>query len=971
MGIEVTTLPLDEPKAQPAAILLRPYQRKMVGAWQAFVDRGGQRGLIVAATGSGKSVTLSAIVSGMAEGDPGFTALLMAHRRELLDQLAGTMGKVAPHLPTSVHCGDRKAGRGSRVVAASVQSIGNATSEALSWLGPNLVVADEAHHSCFVAGTVVDGRPIESLRVGELVTSYNRRTSSPVSSRIVATMRREPDALVRVALDDGRTLVCTGDHAFFTPDAGKVPWTPASALVTGASVMVLPTDADTYNGKAQEDRSPELRRMRHVVPARSSQLHRDPLLLRGVQILCKGCSRQARRAPLFRVRRSRHRLRFAESGDGAARTGLLLGVVQSGVRLEGERGSHGGHQSSPRLSTHGGEQPDAIRTRSIEGVTLASGDGAPSAGARGQRQGADRASETSLGAAGLDHRVRGAHPCQACERDADALQDRHRGAQPHDRRRDRREESSHDLPQGAGRPQGCIPRLARVDRVEVLERGGDGRYGGLCPDGFVYDIEVERHHAFFANGVLVHNCAATYQNVFSRFGCYDDGGCHLLGVTATPHRLDNKALVGNVDKAIFEEIVFRYDIRDAIREGFLVDLRGYQAAAVELDLSKVKTKGKEGDYDQGALERAMNVEAINELALKSWREAADGRKAIVFCAGVDHAKAVADVFRLGGVPSEAIYGDMKREDREAAIARFRSGETLVLTNMDVLTEGFDCPDAGAVVLLRPTKSWSLYAQMLGRGLRTLPGVIEGIENGPDRRAAIRGSVKPDCVIVDVVGLTSAQKIENGADGTGDASLQGLVGLPPQLDIEGRTISDALDLWEELPEPVKAAAFRRPTSFSGLSAVLTQVEMLADVDVPPEVDAVGAGLYWIRTGESVYTVECGNDPRAGQRRATLSVDLLGGCSLRLSVGKHSRDYDLPETLAVAVKAAEVIIERTFANASALSSRNAKWRTADPTDAQLKVLRDAGIHEEVLGHLNKGKASAMIAMVRRQSVVGGEA
>ncbi len=588
---------------QPAPILLRPYQERMVGAWEAFLDRGGRRGLIVAATGTGKTTVVGAIVGAMLARDAAFRALTLAHRRELLDQMTARVGLMHPELAPQIHCGDRRAKEPARFVAASAQALGGAKSTALDWLRPDLVIADEAHHA----------------------------------------------------------------------------------------------------------------------PSR------------------------------------------------------------------------------------------------------------------------------------------------------------------------------------------------------------------------------------------------TWQNVFERFGCYESLGTRLLGVTATPHRLDNASLVGG--RAIFEEIVFRYDIRDAIREGFLVDLRGYRAAA-DFDLARVRTTA--GDYNQAQLERAINVEAVNRFAFESWERAAEGRKTIVFCSGVDHAKAIAETFREGGVSAEAVYGEMPREAREAALRRFRTGETRVLANMDILTEGFDSQDCGAVMLLRPTKSWSLFVQMVGRGLRTLPGVTEGMETGHERRHAIRGSAKPDAIIIDIVAVGGDKQVDANPDAELDANLNALVGLPTTMDLGGRTLMQALDEFELLPPPVRAAAYRRPTTFEGLSSVLMQVEMLAEVEVPEEAVEAGANLYWIRTGPSEYDLECGNAPGGYSRNAKLVQDLIGRCSLRLtSSGGRDETFGLPGDLPVAFRAAEAIVEKRFFGVARLAARRADWRSASPTGEQMRVLRERGIHEEVLAHLDRGHASAMLAMLDRAS------
>jgi superfamily II DNA or RNA helicase len=463
-----------------------------------------------------------------------------------------------------------------------------------------------------------------------------------------------------------------------------------------------------------------------------------------------------------------------------------------------------------------------------------------------------------------------------------------------------------------------------------------------------------------------HAAADSYQRVFTRFGCYDDVGASLLGVTATPHRLDNKALVGDASKAIFEEIVFRYDIVAAIKDGFLVDLKGYRAA-VDIDLTKVKTRA--GDYIQSQLEDVMNVDPVNHLAYESWCNAAGGRQTIIFCSGVDHAKAVAEVFNEKGVKAAAVYGDMPMHERISAINAFRDGQIKVLTNMDILTEGFDARECGCVILLRPTKSWSLFTQMVGRGLRTLPGVIDGIEFEPSeqRRSAIQGSRKPDCVVIDIVGLTGAHQVNERKNGDGEPSLNALVGLPEGLDLEGKTVVEALEAFEELPEIVKAAAARkRKLNFSELTAVLSQVEMLSEIESPEE--ACDSDLYWLKTGDLSYRLDCGSDrPEEGEaygvaRSATLQGDILGNWQLLLKSKHRNETHDMPDDLQQAFMVADGIIRKTFYGVANLASKKAAWRLGEPTPPQRQFLQAKGIDPAVVAQLTKGSASAMIGLIK---------
>jgi hypothetical protein len=126
------------------------------------------------------------------------------------------------------------------------------------------------------------------------------------------------------------------------------------------------------------------------------------------------------------------------------------------------------------------------------------------------------------------------------------------------------------------------PGIARVASVEILEPGSDGRFGGLCPDGFVYNLEVEHHHNYFAEGVLVHNChhatAKSYRRVIDYYR--QNPNLKVLGVTATPDRADEEAL-----GQVFDQVAFEYDILNAIHDGWLVPIEQQMVEIEGLDFS--------------------------------------------------------------------------------------------------------------------------------------------------------------------------------------------------------------------------------------------------------------------------------------------------------------------------------------------------------------------------------------------------
>jgi DNA repair protein RadD len=204
-----------------------------------------------------------------------------------------------------------------------------------------------------------------------------------------------------------------------------------------------------------------------------------------------------------------------------------------------------------------------------------------------------------------------------------------------------------------------------------------------------------------------HIGAAQWDEIFHRFP-----RARILGLTATPWRLDGQGL-----GRWYSTMVLGPTTAELIDEGSLSRFRLFAPAMP--DLSGVATTA--GDYQRGALAKAMDKPQIVGDAIGHYRALCSGKRAVVFAAGVENSQHIAAQFNEAGIPAEHVDGSMTAEHRDAAVERFRSGETLILSNADLFGEGFDVPAIEAAILLRPTKSLSLHLQQVGRALRPAPG----------------------------------------------------------------------------------------------------------------------------------------------------------------------------------------------------------------------------------------------------------
>lgn len=227
-----------------------------------------------------------------------------------------------------------------------------------------------------------------------------------------------------------------------------------------------------------------------------------------------------------------------------------------------------------------------------------------------------------------------------------------------------------------------------------------------------------------------HIVAPTYAKIIE--ACQEKNPkMYLSGWTATPERGDKLSL-----KRFFTNVADKITIRELVGLGFLVP-----PAAFVVDLgvqSRLQEVEKRASHfgDQAAVAEILDTRPINEEVVKHWREKAYGRKTIVFCSTVQHARDVAETFEQDGIKAGLIHGDMPDTERRHTLSSFDRGDTTVLCNVAVLTEGFDSQPVGCVILLRLCSEKGPMIQMIGRGLRTVdPEIYPGV-------------VKKDCVVID-------------------------------------------------------------------------------------------------------------------------------------------------------------------------------------------------------------------------------
>ena len=437
-----------------------------------------------------------------------------------------------------------------------------------------------------------------------------------------------------------------------------------------------------------------------------------------------------------------------------------------------------------------------------------------------------------------------------------------------------------------------VPTLGRAESERILK---------YPKDYFKCIVIDEAHHA----------AAPTYRRILDYFN-----PSLLLGVTATPQRSDSTRLTD-----VFDEIVYYKTIQDLIEDGYLCSLVGYRIKT-DTDISGVATN--EGDYNASQLEDAIDTPQRNAHIVAAYHTLVPESKAIVFCAGVKHANNLASSFSATKVSTEVIVGDTSSYDREHILARFKSGETKVLVNVGVLTEGFDEPSIETIVLARPTRSTLLYTQIVGRGTRLYEG-------------------KPHCTILDFADTTKGKK---------PIGLPSLLGLPPEFDLQGQDLIEVAKKYKELEDYCPGEAVR-VLDLNDIELAYKRINLFMPPP-PNEFVQQHSRFVWAEVGENHFHLGINNN-----NSIRIYIDALGRWVVEFRYHSQTKNethiLGYPEDMRESFVRADRWITNNFE--SNLIESDAAWRADGPSDAQRKLLKRIAV--PVTSDMTKGTASQIIS------------
>lgn len=227
----------------------------------------------------------------------------------------------------------------------------------------------------------------------------------------------------------------------------------------------------------------------------------------------------------------------------------------------------------------------------------------------------------------------------------------------------------------------------------------------------------------------------------------------LVGLTATPQRLDGMSLLN-----LFDEITVNKDIKWGIDNGWLVEI---EAVRVRTEVSLSEVRKTAGEFNLGQLERAVNTPVRNHLIVIKYKELSAGKQAIVFCVDVQHCIDLCKAFTDSGIRAAFVVGDKRLcPDRQGIVREYKAGSIDVLLTVMVLNKGFDHDMIETVIMARPTMSTVVYMQGIGRGTRPQRGTVDGLSTAQERITAIQNSRKRKLLVIDIVDNTVKHSLVN-------------------------------------------------------------------------------------------------------------------------------------------------------------------------------------------------------------------
>jgi len=660
-----------------------------LAAATAAIDAG--RGILKLATNAGKSEVAVAVIKYL-----GLPTVFLVPGVDLLHQ---TRKRFALRLGVPLNeigaIGDGLFIVGKLVTIATVDTLHSRQDEPevknlleVVW---QVVFVDE----CFPAGTLIGNRTIESIKVGDTVDSFDEKRGSFVKKKVVKLFKSVPHAMVQVRVGD-RTISCTAGHPFFTQNGWK-----AAAALTCSDYVLYTSLHEEHSVRALPNQYPiciNKQEPHSILPFMS---HRSA---RGTSETCD--------TSMCLVHQP-NRVGRAATAPGKAPSVLFNSMLHA-MEAQAQIG-HGETNSTKVRSSvfraYEKEQSYAKSSRASKTKSIIAANELETSNSWRKRATATDPRVTAVVCTGLGH-------CSDPNKNAsdirlpNKLQNRHRQQRVKDCHRSGRWLPLHEGAANTGQEEGRLSSWVRVDSVTILKQGSDHTFGGVCPDGYVYNFEVEDTHTYVANGFVVHNChgagSDTFYDVLDVMTAY-----FRYGMSGTPlDRSDgaNLRLIAQTG-----EVLYEVSNRELIACGVSVP------AHVEIKRIE-EPKTTDGHYKTAHTKAVVQNDFLNG-DIEQWvpEQVAKGLQVVILIREIAHGAALEKRLRKHVPASLFISGEEETSTRVQALEDLSSGKLRCLIGTSILYQGIDAPNIDVLVFADLGKSKIAVLQAIGRGLRQRHG----------------------------------------------------------------------------------------------------------------------------------------------------------------------------------------------------------------------------------------------------------
>jgi DNA repair protein RadD len=686
---------------------LRDYQIESIEKGIKFLlGKSQKNSIIVAPTGSGKSLIIANIAKVLAGN-----TIIFQPSKELLEQnyeKYTSYGEVADIYSASA--GQKTIGK------VTFATIGSVVNKPELFNEFQYCIVDE----CFPRGSLVDGKAIEEIKVGDLINSYNHKKNILEKKKVVATSRKTHYGnLIELKTERGDAFFCTPNHPIFVKKLGYIPAyllylrinelsNIGSDHLEKSKEILHDLRRDSFRRISSEEKKSLLRSkmLSHKLATKNTK-NRNEVFLLWRTLDTNGVQKKI----FFKIKQS---ILFKRMFGASAisKTNRTREESQRIVGMEGKSLKENERKKSNVDGWHKRKNDRIIKGQNIFRQ-------------RWQRQ-INKATNfitlrnrTANGIPYLDKRSKTHVPIAA-----ELLQSRFSVSSKKDCYRSRRGFSQTKKMEILRPSENGGFEFVGVESCSIHERGSRYKSGSLCKENYVYNLEVEGNHNYFVSNILVHNCdlvSPTDGTMYKKF--FSALKLKVLGLTATPIRMkrynfpfphSKLCMLDRMRPKFFQEYLHIIQIQELVKRGYFANVEYYQ---YDFDGSRLVINSTGGDYTENSIEIALTANSTLEKIVSLF-DSLQSKHVLIFVESVRSAHKLQEM--LGVESCGLVKATMNKKEREFILNDFKQGKIKAVVNVGILTVGFDFPELDCIIMARPTMSLRLYYQIIGRCVRPHP-----------------------------------------------------------------------------------------------------------------------------------------------------------------------------------------------------------------------------------------------------------